>query len=753
MKLRLFYTILVIICPCIAGRATLAAQVTFDGKVVDQNGQRLPYATLFWKGDLMRYSADDSARFQLPVPVGAADTMRVVVAFHDLLDTFVIDDFDALWTLRMRAAFEFKTVEIIDQKSGATISSIQVFKTEIIDRGELRKAACCDLAGCFETQSSVQPQVTNVLTNAKELRILGLSGVYNQVLLDGMPVFNGLSYTYGLAHIPGSMLENIWVVKGANSVVQGYEGMVGQITVWPREGGTAEALTADMLINSFGEKHINAAVAVNKNKWTGYTAFHASLPGNKIDRDDDGFLDIPLLQRNVAYTKWRYRKENENGFSAFIAIRGTNDLRVGGQKDFDNNSDKGSVVKYGQSVDIKQFDGSSKWGYRWRDKHKISVFANAQFHDQNTWIGVLNYQPLQVVFNTIAQYELFYGPAQHNDLKAGVSYRHHEMIEEFRTSSDTVYKGLDSKYRMLEKVPGVFIENTLKWSQDRWTLVAGLRWDDHNSFGGRMTPRMLLRWQPKAAWDFRLSAGYGWRTVRLFAENFNVLSSNRRIEFRESILPEESINSGISLVYKRNIGDWNWTVSADIYYTAFINQFFPNYDRGADVISIENFDGRSSSMAAQLDILLTYNKNWSLRLAYNYLDVYRIMGSDRVQLPYNNRHKLLSVVSYTTKNQKWRFDYNGHWYSRPSLPDVFDYTLVTAPTSYWIGSLQMTAVLRNFECFIGCENLADFRLSKPIIGYQSPFSQNFDTSYIWGPTRGREFYFGVRWKRKNFKKK
>ena len=61
-------------------------------------------------------------------------------------------------------------------------------KTEIITHAELKKAACCDLAGCFETQGTVKAVTTNVITNSKELRILGLSGVYNQVLFDGCKV-------------------------------------------------------------------------------------------------------------------------------------------------------------------------------------------------------------------------------------------------------------------------------------------------------------------------------------------------------------------------------------------------------------------------------------------------------------------------------------------------------------------------------------------------------------------------------------
>ncbi|MBK8643742.1 MAG: hypothetical protein IPN15_16510 [Saprospiraceae bacterium] len=36
-------------------------------------------------------------------------------------------------------------------------------------------------------------------------------------MVDGLPTIRGLTYTYGISTLPGSMVENIWVVKGANS--------------------------------------------------------------------------------------------------------------------------------------------------------------------------------------------------------------------------------------------------------------------------------------------------------------------------------------------------------------------------------------------------------------------------------------------------------------------------------------------------------------------------------------------------------
>jgi hypothetical protein len=51
-----------------------------------------------------------------------------------------------------------------------------------------------------------------------------------------------------------------------------------------------------------------------------------------------------------------------------------------------------------------------------------------------------------------------------------------------------------------------------------------------------------------------------------------------------------------------------------------------------------------------------------------------------------------------------------------------------------------------FEIYTGCENIFDFRQLQPIVSWQNPFSPYFDTSSVWGPTRGREFYLGIRFK-------
>ena len=60
--------------------------------------------------------------------------------------------------------------------------------------------------------------------------------------------------------------------------------------------------------------------------------------------------------------------------------------------------------------------------------------------------------------------------------------------------------------------------------------------------------------------------------------------------------------------------------------------------------------------------------------------------------------------------------------------------------------MQYTKVWDQFEVYVGCENIFNFRQNKAILAWEEPFGRYFDTSSVWGPTRGREIYLGIRYK-------
>lgn len=619
--------------------------------------------------------------------------------------------------------------------------------TEVIGQGDLKKTACCDLAGCFETQGTVQPMTTNIITNAKELRILGLSGVYNQVLTEGIPMMYGLAYTYGISSFPGTLIDNIFVSKGTNSVLQGFESVVGQVNVIPKSPDRSEKFLYNSYINSFGENQHNLNYRIGKGKWNNLTSIHVVQPASKWDRDKDEFLDLPLLQRYLVYNKLKYGDEYKGNFYAILGLKAYNEIRYGGQWNFNPTSDLGSVSVYGQSVKFNQFDGYFKAGYKLNEDRRISWMNSAQTHDQNSWFGSVNYRARQFQAYSNLQFEQNWNGS--HEFKSGVSLRVLNMNERISFSDTTLKRTYAGTYIKKEMIPGVFAENTFKWRGDIITLITGVRADHHNLFGWKVTPRAMLKYDVTDKAIMRMSAGTGWRTVNLFSENIGLLVSSRDIVFKEPLKEESAFNWGVNFLQRFKKKHFEGFFTIDFYQTRFQNQFFPDYDSEPTKALIYNFSGHSISNGFQTDWNVKVKKLVELKAAYNFLDVYRIINSEKYILPFNAKHKLLIAVSYLPKSKKWRADVNVHWFGKQRLPDTENYPELfrqsSQSKSYTTFNLQLTKTWKKFEFYGGCENIFDYRQLRPIVSWQDPNSPYFDTSFNWGPTRGREAYIGFRY--------
>lgn len=715
------------------------------GKVTNKKNEPLVGASVFWANSTIGTSTGIKGEFELTIKNISTKLLIASYVGHraDTIDisdqTFVVFELSESQTL--------SEVVIKGERDGVIISGKEPIKTEQITQNELGKAACCDLAGCFETQTTVQPQITNVITNSKELRILGLSGVYNQVLIDGFPMIIGLTYTYGISNIPGTLVDNIYVSKGANSVLQGFESISGQINVETKEPDKTDKLFLNAYINSFSEKHLNANYAFKNKKWSNLTAFHTVQPANEFDRDNDNFLDLPKLTRYMVSNKLKYGNDKDWGWNGRLGLRFVNEQRIGGQTFFNENTDKGSSEVYGQSVNINQPEIWTKTGYRLNDQHNFVLFASSFYQNQSSYFGTVKYDAGQTNFYVNLQYELNYSK---NSLKTGFSFRHLNVDEDIAFTDNALQRTYAGNYLRKENIAGVFAENTLKLFNDKLTWIAGVRVDNHNQFGTIITPRTLLKYDITPNTIVRTNIGTGWRTVNLFSENVNLLVSSRDIVFAEQLLPEKALNTGVNFTQKFNAEKVTGFFSADYYRTDFQNQIFPDYDTDPTKAIIENFTGKSVSNTFQAEVYLNFWRQFEFKTGYSFLDVYRETDGQKVLLPFNPRTKVVTTLGYKPLSKKYHIDMNIHWYGEQRLPNTQnnppEFQRPDFSENYILVNAQFTYNLKKFELYAGCENIFDFRQKRPIIGWQDPFGQYFDTSSVWGPTRGRELYIGFRFK-------
>jgi len=637
------------------------------------------------------------------------------------------------------------TIKVEDEQSSTFISDDAV-KTEVITSQELVKDACCDLSGCFGKNSSVEVAVTDIITDSKELKILGLEGVYTQILIDNMPMMNGLNVKYGVSSIPGTMIDKITVSKGSNSVIQGYESISGIMNVLLKDYDNTDRLLFNGFMNSMLEKQVNLNLTNEMNKnINSILTLSTAQKSNRVDENNDGFLDNPLITRYTLFNKWNFSDE-KNKSQINVAGRYWNEERIGGQNGFEIENDEGSNIIYGQTVKINSLDGYFRYAKAIDETRGIKLYLNANYYDQNSFYGITKYDAFQTNFVAMGFYE--FEVFDEFLLKTGLSYKYLNINENI-SYLDTTYKSYSGNYLKNESIPGVFAEKSMNLLNEKATLMTGVRLDYHNQYGLILTPRVLLRYQPENEIVFRISAGTGFRTVNLFSDNSNLLASSRNIIIAEELDPERIFNFGADVLFYFSLDELAGSMNLDFYRTVFSNKIIPDYDSNPSEVIFTNLNGTAFSNVFQSEANVNIMRYFDIKLAYKMIDLHYENNGINYQQPFNSTHRFFSSFSFSPPNKSWSISSGLQWFGVQQLPSTAaNPVLFQRPQeseSYTMVNAQFNKYFDYFELYAGIENILDFTQDFPIVSANDPFGPYFDTSYIWGPTKGREFYFGFRY--------
>ncbi len=635
-------------------------------------------------------------------------------------------------------------IQVEDEMSSTYYDNVTA-KTEVITSQELVKDACCDLSGCFGRNSSVEVAVTDIITDSKELKILGLEGVYTQILTDNMPVFSGLNVKYGVSSIPGTLIDRITVSKGSNSVLHGYESISGIMNVLIKDYDNSDKFLVNAFLNSMLEKQVNMNFAQNTGKlWNTIASFHSAQKSNRIDENNDGFLDNPLTTRYVLYNKWNY-SDSKSKTEFNIAGRYWNEERIGGQDFFNIDTDEGSNTVYGQTVKVNSFEGYSRYSKSLSSKSSMKFYLSGSGYDQNSFYGYTSYDAKQTNVNAIAFYE--FEISDLSIMKTGISYKY-QNIDETIGFNDSTNKTYNGNYPLLESLPGVFAESSTNLLNNKATLTAGLRYDHHNSYGSIVTPRALIRYQPFDDLVLRTSAGTGFRIAKIFSEYSNVLASSRNIIITEALDPEKVLNFGADILFYFQFGEVAGSLNLDYYHTTFMNKIIPDYDSDPTVVYFSNLDGGAHSNVLQAEASMKILKYIDLKLAYKFIDNRYDLNGINYEQPFNSKDRFFATFSYAPQDNSYILSAGLQWFGKQRLPSTEtnppQYRRPLESDPYTMINAQVNKNFSFVELYAGVDNILNFTQENPIIAADDPFGQYFDTSFIWGPTKGREFYFGFR---------
>ena len=590
----------------------------------------------------------------------------------------------------------------------------------LIGREELFKAACCNLGESFTTNPSVDVNYSDAATGAKQIKLLGLSGTYVQMLTENLPNFRGAAAPYSLDYVPGPWMNSIQVSKGSSSVRNGYESITGQIDVEYLKPDNDEGVTVNLYGGTLGRLEANADANVHlDSRLSTEILVHYQDEFAHHDVNNDGFLDQPNVHQWNLQNRWKWKGDTYLFHGGISMVK---EKREGGQTHH-TAPDAHHFYKIG--IETDRYEGYMKHAFILNPEHgtNIALMGNVSMHLLDANYGEKHYSVNQK--NAYAQLLLETNFTEQHNLSAGLS-----MNYDYLTKDDK------------ETTPGIYAQYTYNLN-DKLVAMAGVRADHSSRYGTFVTPRFHLKLTPNDIVNFRLSAGKGYRTVHALAENNNLLASGRQLVI-DDLEQERAWNYGVSSSFYIPLFGKTLKLNAEYYHTNFSQQAVIDYDSTPTEIRIMNLDGKSYSNTVQVDATYPVVQGLELTAAWRWSDVKCTYGGELMEKPLTNRYKGLVTASYKTPLGLWQVDATLQLNGGGRMPKPVNGLWNERFHAYEQVSAQITRWFRHFSIYIGGENLTGFRQKQTIINAEDPWSSSFDPTMVWGPVHGAMFYAGIR---------
>ena len=641
----------------------------------------------------------------------------------------------------------------------------------ILNQQLFERTNSTDLAQSLNYQSGLR--VENSCQNCAfpQVRINGLEGPYSQVLINSRPVVSALSGVYALEQLPVNMIDRIEVVRGGGSALFGANAV----------GGTINIITKDPINNSFSvgttisnmngdawEEVVNAnASLVSEDNKYGIALYETYRNRNPYDANGDDFSEVGLLNLNSFGFNAYYRPSMFSRLS--LEYHTTNEYRRGGNK-FDLEPFQSDITEQTRhSIN----SGGLCYEQSWNEyKHRMSLYTSLQDIDRNSYYGaqqnpnaygktddltwvvggmyILNYDKVLI------------SPAT---FTAGLEYQSNSMHD--------VMVGYNRDMTQDVRIFGAFVQN--EWKMNHFTLLAGLRLDNHNLIENPiLSPRVNLMYKANDKFQARVTWSTGFRAPQAYDEDLHITAvggEGTLIELADGLRPERSNSFSGSVDWVCNIGHWQANLLVEGFYTTLDDVFVLEEDSLRSNVKIRRNGSGAHVYGANVDFKIAHGKDIALQLGATWQQSrYKEAeqwSEDPNVAPTKNMMRTPDLYGYFTlsgspfRNFDWALSgvYTGRMYvphyapgevladdpyyaeylannyikqdELVHTPDFFDFNVklnYTIPLGSNL-SMQVNAGVKNiFNAFQKDLDTGTFR----------------DSGYFYGPTAPRTYFVGVK---------
>ncbi len=673
--------------------------------------------------------SDEAGFFEIVLSKKLPDTL-IFSAKKYVSDTLIVTKEDRFVGLEIILFHENEIQDVIIsfKRDSKGISKLKPILVESLGEAELQKAACCNISESFETNATVDVNITDAVSGAKKIQLLGLDGIYTQFSMENIPFMTGVEKSFGLNTIPGTWVESIQITKGVGSVTNGYESMSGLINLEFKKPNKMEAFFANGYLNHFGRSELNlhGGKELGK-KWSVGNFVHGSFLQSNWDKNKDGFRDIPLSKTLSVFNRWQY---DGRKMEARFGVNGSFDERKGGQYAQYLTSPFQSIISN------KHLDVFAKTGFFFKNKkNTLGVLYQLKGHEVNGIVGNRSYFSNEKRAFVSPIFDGIINNASHK-YRIGASFDA-QNTRQLVGTTDLSIQSINTS---------LFGEYT--YTGTRLSSVIGARFDAPTGFKSQFSPRVHLKYILDEYTDIRISSGKAWRLPLLVIDNAALLATSKSWMLPSDLKQEVVWNSGASIVRSGKLWKRNASVSMDFFHARFTNQLVVDRDMNSNVFVFQYQENKAFSNAFQVELSASPIKPLTIRLAYKYLQVMADYDGRLQQQVMTPNHRYLLNFAYASRNKKWEADATLSVFGKMRLHNVHlpsgihETNVFSKVYPYVLG--QVTRHLHAFDIYLGVENATNFTMENPIIDAANPFGTYFDATRVWAPIIGTTIYGGFR---------
>jgi outer membrane receptor for ferrienterochelin and colicins len=367
------------------------------------------------------------------------------------------------------------------------------------------------------------------------------------ILVDGNRVIGRVRGSLDLAQLPLSNVKQIEIVKGTGSTLYGSEAMGGVVNIITKEAPRKADLTFGSQYGSFNSYDFRSSLNASLlGRPTSLNAKYEHTDGFDLDKSTEHTDGLENINRFNVDTKSSFKPfqncklDVNTGFMAERKIWIEQLVAQGSGGDTTYNFDD---YEHNYRYDIAL---SSKWNLR--DKAELSIGAHGSFYDHK-WEKFTRTNSLSDLSKSI------------DDLgELSLAYnRKLSLGHAFTFGGDLVTERLKSAQLAVGDKRIYHGDMYSQYELQLWkslTLMPGMRWENHQTYGNHYNPSFNAMWNPIDLFTLRGSIGRGFRAPsikELYFEFDHRAAGYIVYGGGDSLTPETSLNYSITaeINYKR----------------------------------------------------------------------------------------------------------------------------------------------------------------------------------------------------------